>query len=293
MKTDAYPALYHAADRSATSAQSHYLWLIRLQYGLLLAAGTIALWFEKKSPPILYIAYVVVVFGSTALLIYMSVSKPEKTWYGCRALAESIKTSTWRYMMRAEPFDGTLSPRDAQRKFADFLEEILKANHYARVSVSITPLSGEQVTKEMSTMREQPLEQRRSHYEKKRLEEQRTWYTDKARSHQRHFKLWVGVCIASQACAIVIVLLRIPYGGESHIWPSDPFLVLASSLIGWIQIKKFNELVSAYSLTAHEIGIIQSHSWDPTSEGDFSAFVNEAERVFSREHTQWVARQDA
>ncbi|HCB7267327.1 TPA: SLATT domain-containing protein, partial [Escherichia coli] len=40
--------------------------------------------------------------ASTGLLLYMAVQKPEKEWYGCRALAESIKTSTWRYMMRAE-----------------------------------------------------------------------------------------------------------------------------------------------------------------------------------------------
>lgn len=285
MKVDAYPAIYRVAN----------LWLIRLQYALLLAAATIALWFDKQSTT-LYIAYAAIVFGSTVLLLYMSLSKPEKTWYGCRALAESIKTSTWRYMMRAEPFDGTLSPRDAEQKLSEFLREILTVNHYARESVRRTVLSGDQadqVTKEMRAWREQPLEDRRKFYQKERLEEQRAWYQDKALSNQRHFKCWVVACILSQTCAIVIVLVRIAYNDELSIWPTDPFLILASSLIGWIQTKKFNELVSAYSLTVHEISIIQGHSKDQSSEEGFSGFVNEAERVFSREHTQWVARQDS
>ena len=60
-----------------------------------------------------------------------------------------------------------------------------------------------------------------------------------------------------------------------------------------MQIKKFNELNSSYTLTAHEIGIIQTRLQDVEAEEEFSDFVNEAELAFSREHTQWVARQDA
>jgi len=45
------------------------------------------------------------------------------------------------------------------------------------------------------------------------------------------------------------------------------------------------------SLTAHEIGLLQTRLGTIDSEEKFSAFVNEAERAFSREHTQWVARQ--
>ena len=60
-----------------------------------------------------------------------------------------------------------------------------------------------------------------------------------------------------------------------------------------MQIKKFNELTSAYTLTAHEIGIIQGRLEEVDSEEDLSEFINEAELAFSREHTQWVARQNA
>ena len=76
-------------------------------------------------------------------------------------------------------------------------------------------------------------------------------------------------------------------------WPIEPIIVLAASLTGWMQIKKFNELASAYTLTAFEIGIIQDRASDSMSEAEFSDFVGEAEQAFSREHTQWVARQES
>lgn len=95
-----------------------------------------------------------------------------------------------------------------------------------------------------------------------------------------------------QGGAIALALLRVSQPNMLSIWPSEPLLVVASAVLGWIQIKKFNELASAYSLTAHEIGIIQTRAAAVVQEADFSEFVNEAERAFSREHTQWVARQD-
>ena len=71
MRSNDFPALYRSADESAVSAQISYLRQIRLQYGLLVAAATLALWFDGST--VLYILYAVIVLGSSALLIYMSV----------------------------------------------------------------------------------------------------------------------------------------------------------------------------------------------------------------------------
>lgn len=290
MRSEDFPALYRSADESSLLAQVSYLWLIRFQYGFLITAAIIALWFGNS--PNLYIAYAAVVGASSALTIYMSVRKPEKDWYGCRALAESIKTSTWRYMMRAEPFEDAPQLSDVKRKFAVFLQEILDANSHVRESISRNPSTSDQITAAIDAMRALRLGDRRDRYRKERIAEQRTWYVAKVKANRRRFRVWVIVCVAIQAAAIILVLLRIRYDQLWTVWPTEPLLVLASSIIGWIQIKKFNELASAYSLTAHEIGIIQSRIDHASSETEFSEFVNEAERAFSREHTQWVARQN-
>lgn len=289
MRPEDFPALYRSADLSSVAAQTLYLRLIRLQYGLLITASTLALWFGTSRD--LYIGYAVAVTASSALLIYMSVKKPERDWYGCRALAESIKTSVWRYIMRAEPFEDSAQLKDVQHKFAVFLQEILDTNKHISDSITHSPSTGEQITRSMNTLRVLPLEARKELYCKDRIDEQREWYVAKVKTNRRQFNIWVTICVAVQATAILLTLLRIRYDSEWSLWPTAPLLVLASSIIGWIQIKKFNELASAYNLTAHEIGIIRTRIDNVSTEAEFSEFVNEAERAFSREHTQWVARQ--
>ena len=289
MTPEDFPALYRSADLSAVASQTLYLRLIRFQYGLLVAAATLALWFGTSTN--LYIIYAVAVTGSSALLIYMSVKKPERDWYGCRALAESIKTSVWRYSMRAEPFEDSAQLNDVQHKFASFLQEILDANKHVSDSITHSPSTGEQITTSMNALRALPLEDRKERYRKDRIDEQRAWYVAKVKTNRHQFKIWVVTCATVQGTAVLLALLRIGYNSEWSLWPTAPLLVLASSIIGWIQIKKFNELASAYNLTAHEIGIIRTRIVHVSTEAEFSKFVNEAEHAFSREHTQWVARQ--
>ncbi|MEP9400153.1 DUF4231 domain-containing protein [Mesorhizobium sp. KR2-14] len=289
MQHDNFPALYRSADGSAVDAQRIYLWLIRLQYLLLTVAASISIWFG--SSPDLYIGYAVVLAASTALLLYMAVQKPEKDWYGCRALAESIKTSTWRYMMRAEPFEDAPKLSAVAEKFSHFLKAILDANSHVRDSISRRPVVGDQISKKMNEIRALSLTDRIQKYVVDRIGDQREWYVSKVRWNRRRFRVWISICVVVQATAIGLALVRIRYDPTWMIWPTEPLLVIASSAIGWVQLKKFNELASAYSLTAHEIGILQTRIGAIDTEEKFSAFVNEAERAFSREHTQWVARQ--
>ena len=289
MEPENFPALYRSADGSAADAQRTYLWLIRSQYVLLTIAATISIWFGNS--PDLYIVYALVLAASTVLLLYMAVQKPEKEWYGCRALAESIKTSTWRYMMRAEPFEDAPKLSEVAEKFSGFLKAILDANSHIRDSISRRPVTGGQITNDMNRVRALPLEDRIQKYITDRITDQREWYVAKVKWNRRRFRLWIGICVVVQGAAIGLALLRIRHDPSWMIWPTEPLLVIASSAIGWIQLKKFNELASAYSLTAHEIGILETRVATIDSEVKFSAFVNEAERAFSREHTQWVARQ--
>ena len=58
----------------------------------------------------------------------------------------------------------------------------------------------------------------------------------------------------------------------------------------WIQIKKFSELAAAYTVTAHEIGLISPKLDAVQTKSELRIFVNEAEQGFSREHTMWIAR---
>lgn len=55
---------------------------------------------------------------------------------------------------------------------------------------------------------------------------------------------------------------------------------------------RFRELSASYALAAHEISLIREQSRQAMSDDQLSQFVGDAEDVFSREHTQWIARKD-
>ena len=290
MKPSEFPALYLSADHAAIGAQSTYKRMLKLQYTLLVAAATLSLWFGTSID--LYVVYALLVTGSSALLIYTSVKQPERAWYKSRALAESIKTSSWRYMMRASPFEDSVSLREVQGKFSAFLQDILRANRGTSDPFIREPSGGDQITKSMNCIRARSLQERKSRYRTDRIEEQRSWYVTKVKENRREYRIWVGACVTVQILAIFLALVRIRYHSNWDFWPTPPLLVLASSIVGWIQIRKFNETASSYNMAAHEIGIIQTQMDHVSSEAEFAEFVNEAERAFSREHTQWTARKN-
>jgi len=90
--------------------------------------------------------------------------------------------------------------------------------------------------------------------------------------------------------AAALALSRIALPNWQY-WPIEPVIVLAASLVGWTQIKKFNELSAAYTVAAHEIGLIRPLADGVKNDDEFSEFINDSEKAFSREHTLWIARQ--
>ena len=285
-----YPALYDTASQLSAASQKLYLSLIRMEYGLLVLAATLAL--DISSERLFFVSYALVFLALLGILILRSWKKPEQDWYKGRALAESIKTSCWRYCMRAEPFDDLSEPNVRRAEFRNFLKAILEANRHIGESMPPDSAANDQITAGMDLTRALPLQDRKKVYELFRIREQRTWYAKKASGNKRASRRWVVAGGSLYALGRLLVLLRIVYP-DPEIWPIEPIIVAAASVVGWTQIKKFNELASSYTLTAHEIGIIQSRIEEVNSDIEFSEFVNDAEQAFSREHTQWVARQQS
>lgn len=285
-----YPALYETAGDLSAKSQSVYLWLIRTEYALLFLAAVLSMNWSKE--PTFFIIYAVVLLSSLGILICRSLMKPEQDWYRGRALAESIKTSSWRFVMRSSPFEDAASIMIPRGEFRDHLLGILKANRFIGDKMPPDSAAKQQIPESMEEVRARDLKQRKAFYLEHRIKEQRNWYSTKAGANKRASRHWMLAGIAAYAVAIVLALVRVEYPNW-ELWPIEPVIVLASSFVGWTQIKKFNELASSYTLTAHEIGIIQNRIGEIDEEEDFSEFVNEAEQAFSREHTQWVARQQA
>lgn len=284
-----YPALYEAASDLSADSQWQYLWSLRIEYGLLILAAFLSMEFSLARS---YFVVCALIFLLTLILmLWRAKEKPEQNWYKGRALAESIKTSTWCYAMRAPPFEDAPSVQIRRAEFRNYLVSIIEANRQIGSRLPPEHSASDQITREMEDIRALDWEARREIYENQRIREQRDWYKGKAVANKKASRRWVAAAGIAYVAAILLVLCRIAEP-EPKFWPIEPVIVVAASIAGWIQTKKFNELVSAYTLTAFEIGIIQGKAPEVATEHAFAEFVNEAERAFSREHTQWVARQE-
>ena len=282
-----YPALYQSADIGSNLAQKQFLRIIKLEYFLLfLISGLVSTRsLTAISPSIISILLAVLVM----LFIYKVVKKKDQDWYRCRALAESIKTLTWRFTMRSHPFDDAKSIDAPISRFREQLHSTLKANEHIARNLIVT--DEPHITDSMIALRRQSLEERISHYAKFRIDEQRTWYSKKSKHNKNAIQLWSIMIVAVYILAF-LSLYAVEMGTRHLFLIFDPLIIIATSGIGWMQMKRHGELIASYNLAAHEIGIIGDRSDAVDSEERFSEFVNEAELAFSREHTQWVARRD-
>src|SRR6267143_6928551 len=127
MSDQDFPALYQAADAASLVAQRTYLNCIKGYAALsIFGAGLAAYGIESKASAVLA---AIVLLAALFLSVLMALKKFENGWYRASAVAESVKTSSWRFMMRAEPFRGALAPADVRTKFRAILQTILGEHH--------------------------------------------------------------------------------------------------------------------------------------------------------------------
>lgn len=282
-----FPALYRSADDLSLRSQTLFF---RALYAHLITL-VIAAIFSIVSIPHWSIAalQLLALLGALGCSIYLFALRPEKLWYAGRAVAESIKTVTWRYVCRAEPFDD--DDLRAKHEFSQTLKQVVEQNK--EVCQALTKyLDGEQFTPAMEEMRGKSLNERKSAYVDQRIKDQLTWYAKKAAFNRRRSNVFFWLLIGTNVIAVICGVIRVAHP-ELSFWPTDVFVAIAASLLSWMQAKRFSELASSYSLAAHEISLIKEQSLAPDTDEGFSQFVGDAENAFSREHTQWVARKDA
>src|SRR5690606_22568278 len=117
------------------------------------------------------LSYAIVFVATLISLLYRTTKKPEQAWYKCRALAESVKTSTWRYAMRADPFAMT-NAAQARTAFREYLDGVLKSNQHIGDKIAGLDASGAQTTEAMDEVRALTWSKRRDRYIESRIRDQ-------------------------------------------------------------------------------------------------------------------------
>lgn len=283
------PALFNAADTASKKSQTNYLRAVAADL-LLMVAGAIvtSISFEAEwAVTSTTVIGITLLFLSMAATAFVCFQKYEQHWYANRAVAESVKTLSWRYAMKAEPFN--VQDIDADRSFVESLKAILDDRAYLGADLAGLQSTGPQITNRMRELRNMSVAERLERYKGDRIDDQRKWYAGKAeRNKNARMKWFIGVAVAQLAgTGFAVAALRCP--GLLNV--CAVFVAVASSALAWLQLKQHQELAQSYGIAAHELGLILEGKIVATDD-DLSIFVSDAENAISREHTLWVARRD-
>lgn len=284
------PGLYQSADNSSIKEQQKYFYGIGWYLVLLIVAALFAYFSDGKPNPIFKIMATILFLGTLFIMIWLRVSRPDDIWYNGRAVAESVKTRSWRWMMRAEPYIDCENVEIMRKHFVNDLKAILRQNESLIGKLGIDASIEDPITVKMLVVRKLNLIERFELYRKERITNQALWYTKKSKYNKKRASIWFWTTVVFHAIAIVLLLINI-YQVELKL-PIEVIAVAASSVLTWLQAKKHNELSSSYSLAAHEIVLIKSETTIIENEQVFSEYIINCENAFSREHTQWVARKN-
>lgn len=251
-----YPGLYDLTNsRSATSQKKYFFWL-GMEYSLLIVSAINAfIIYDYKY----YVAFVL--FASLmALMVFKVKSKFEQEWYKYRAITESIKTTTWNYIMKAEPFNGENELGNI-KELSKYLSDIVGGSEYISKTINPEVIAKGPLTGEMKNIRGMDYISRRDFYVSHRIEDQRSWYVSKSSDNKRKGKLWsysiFFLYLLAFLCSIYNAFIS---NSTDGIIPINIVTTIAASLVGWTQIKRHGELSASYILTAHEIGLIKEQA---------------------------------
>jgi hypothetical protein len=280
------PGLYHSADEASLTAQNQYVLGLKAYIFFLILASLFAYFSIDSANKAIVSASLFLV--SVGITIWLNVMKPEDVWYNGRAVAESVKTRAWRWMMRAEPYDNNIELEIASKEFIADLKKILEQNRVLGNAIGTEASIKAPISEGMLSIRQFPYDQRAKVYKKYRVDEQALWYWKKTKYNKKMALIWFWAMIALHALAILLLLFKIK--SPSTKFPVEVVAVCASSVLSWLQTKKHKELSASYALTAQEISLIRGEASYVNSEESLSDFVIDSENAFSREHTQWFAR---
>ena len=286
-------ACLHQVCRSATSCSADTLVRVQIWRNSSRMLTSLA----SCGLPLQYGAWALAVLGLFNILGSLGMGWAVGRWrmksllslvYAARAVAESIKTLAWRFASRAEPFDSDDAAASAE--FRNRLKAVVEQNQ--GVAQLLTEhLAESQVTPALAQMRTASLADRLSTYVDSRVRDQLVWYAKKASFNKAMSSRLFALLIGLNIIAVIFALGKIQFPSEPY-WPTEIFVTAAACLLAWMQAKRYSELAASYALAAHEINFIRERSAHLTTDKEFSSFVGYAENAFSREHTQWVARQD-
>lgn len=281
-----YPQLYRAADSLSIKYQKIHFGLL-VAYLLSLIAGAAISMCDNS---VLANSISLGLFLLSAILYTIAkICNPLDLWYNGRAVAESVKSMTWKWMMMAEPYPYK-TPGTASLDFTKDLQILLKQNdvlfkHYQDDDDN----NFYSISDKMREIRNATTREKLTFYNTNRVYNQLKWYRKKSKDLHN---IYVALSITIGLCyCVIITLMIVSVINPNKSLPIELISAIVAAIISWMEAKKYNELSCAYSLAVNDISIISNNTLEgQVGDSEVSEYVINSENAFSREHTQWIAR---
>ncbi|MGW1680912.1 DUF4231 domain-containing protein [Saccharopolyspora sp. NPDC002376] len=279
-----YPGLFQAADAASVRQQRTYLRGVRAQLLLTVSAAVFAAFpvvIGASSIDVFAVGTALALVGVMMIEMATAGSRPDKVWYEGRALAESVKTLTWRYSVGAAPF--SLDSRGADDEFVSRI----RALQQDKPGVLLLPNTSSAITSKMRSLRSSPLAERKDAYLTGRVLDQQTWYASKALFHQRRARIFRTIMLAMEALGIAGALAKA--FGVVDFDLAGIVAAAISAVAAWNATRQHSTTATAYVMASHELAVIHDLLDRDLDEQQWSDGVADAESAISREHTMWHA----
>lgn len=212
---------------------------------------------------------------------YLWREHPERAWYDGRALAESVKTLSWKYAVGGDPFP--TMEANPQSVFVHRLVEL--KSRYPKLDLAA--VSGEYLTPWMSNLRVESLAIRRQTYIEHRALDQQTWYEAKAKENKQRARVWKSILLLLELSGAVLALVESLNYLDLFFTPT--VAAGTGAIVAWLETRQHDQLARAYSTTVSDLAAALTKLRAATSETDWAVEMNDAEDAISREHTLWLA----
>ncbi|HET9281070.1 MAG TPA: DUF4231 domain-containing protein [Candidatus Angelobacter sp.] len=291
MKPEDFPWLCSASEKASNSAQFRHFLLLRAQLMvfflvtlLTVCSGVLAPYFKKP----LSVAVAIFLGAGIILTVLASALRFDKTWFDARAVAESVKTATWRYIIKGNPF-GLDAPQPEELFIAE-LSEIQNSRPSVR-GYLVADSRAKSISDRMRAIRASDFVNRKAEYLEGRIRDQKNWYGNKAIWNKKRAACWYATILVAQVFALVWAILAAAYG-PFNFNLAGLLMTTAASFTAWSQAKRHEDLTNSYSVASQELLNIESLAEKVADEDTFRQIIDQAEDAISREHTMWCAKRN-
>lgn len=291
MEQNIFPLLFKIADGKSDSSQNNFLRINFLVFILLILSSLSSIFTSVNTVSHSFTVFCTIcLIISTILNLYILFFRPEKSWYEGRAIAESVKTLTWKFVTGTKPFKIKLTNEKSQLLFEENLKKIIGQRKDFYVLIGKEYPNEKMISDEMISIRNSTFEIRKNIYLESRVQDQINWYSKKSKSSSKNKNITFSFIIGSQILGVIFFISEL--NSEPKYSFSSLSIALTTIFIAVLQLKKYQELTDSYGITSSELKFIKEKSKFIKNDDDLEKYVDDTENAISREHTLWLARRD-